>query len=148
MNMRLVLAATGLAGLAAACAPQAAVEGPPAAPAAPAAPAVAAEPALPAGPSAAPPARNLPMPPVDLVELERLTREGVAALLGDPDLYREEGAAQVLLYSQSACALHLFLYPPTLGATPVVEHLETIPAAPKTDTDRACLAALLARRPN
>ncbi|MDA0653963.1 MAG: hypothetical protein O3C09_01010, partial [Proteobacteria bacterium] len=74
------------------------------------------------------------------------TRQGVAALLGEPDLFREEAGAQVLLYSLSACALHVFLYPPTPGAAPLVEHAETIPAAAETDSDRACLRDLLARQ--
>jgi hypothetical protein len=141
MSLRPGLKAAALVVLAAACAPLAAVEAPPAAPDPRAA-------AAPDAPAAAPaPAAPSP-PPVELVELQRLTRDGVAALLGDPDLYREEAGAQVLLYSQRACALHLFLYPPAPGATPVVEHLETIPAAPETDSDRACFAALLARQAN
>jgi hypothetical protein len=82
---------------------------------------------------------------VTLVELQSLTRSRVAALLGAPDLFREEPGAEVLLYSRPACALHLILYPPAGGGTPEVAYAETIPAAAESEGDRACLDDLLAR---
>lgn len=85
------------------------------------------------------------IPAVTLVELNNLTRKGVEKLLGSPDLYREEADAQVLLYSQRACALHLFLFPPNPGAVPVVKYTETIPSKAETESDKICFLKLLAR---
>ena len=141
--------------LIAACAPQTALEVPPelkaptvasAAPVAP--PAVAVAPSPEAAPPVSPPSLSPPPPPpppVTLVELQSLTRSRVAALLGAPDLFREEPGAEVLLYSQPACALHLILYPPAGGGTPEVAYAETIPAAAESESERACLDELLAR---
>ena len=137
--------------LAAACAPQAAFDEAPPEPPAPTAPpalpavplAVLAVPAPEAEPSVPPP----PPPPVTLVELQSLTRSAVAALLGAPDLFREEPGSEVLLYSRPACALHLILYPPEGGGAPQVAYAETIPAVPETEGDRVCLADLLTRAP-
>ena len=88
------------------------------------------------------------LPQVETAELINLSLEGVKLLLGEPDLYREEVDSQVLLYSERACALHIFLYPPAPGAVPLVKHTETIPTVLENESDRACLSKLLARERN
>ena len=55
-------------------------------------------------------------------ELVGLKKEGVQDLLGDPQLIRRDGPAEVWQYTASACILDLFLY--EVGEKYRVEYME------------------------
>ena len=111
--------------LAAACAFQPVPEA--ALPAVPAEPPPGAEPEVAV---AVPPAEPepAPTPVLEAVALADLTRLQVAALLGTPNLSREEPGAEVLLYVGESCSVHVFLYEPEAGGARRVAHVEFDPA--------------------
>ena len=105
-------------------------------------------PVAPVAPAAPPPT---PPPTMELAEFEGLDRFEIMALLGDPDLARDEPTAQVLQYgirsdgNGADCALHLFLYQPQDGGPYRVEHAEVSSANPGNSGRAACITALLVR---
>ena len=67
-----------------------------------------------------------PVPVIEAAALADLTRVQVAALLGTPNLLREEPGAEVLLYVGESCAVHVFLYEPAAGGARKVAHVEVV----------------------
>ena len=72
---------------------------------------------------------SLPTP----TELVGLGKEGVQDLLGDPQLIRRDGPAEVWQYTANACILDLFLY--EVGENYRVEYME-LRTQPGEDTAR------------
>ena len=66
-------------------------------------------------------------------ELVGLKKEGVQDLLGDPQLIRRDGPAEVWQYTANACILDLFLY--EIGENYRVEYME-LRTQPGEDTAR------------
>jgi len=74
--------------------------------------------------------------------------EALRRWLGEPNLRRTEGAAEVWLYTASACALDLVLYPQRDGLR--VAHAAARASGAEARTEAACLrelAALPGQRP-
>lgn len=73
-------------------------------------------------------------------------RAALVSLFGEPDLdIRESSARKYQFASPNICVLDTYLYPPTLGAVPVVTHVEARNF--KGDNfDRASCVAAMSRR--
>ena len=65
------------------------------------------------------------------------------AALGKPAFVRKDGATEMWRYDGTACRAFFFLY----GSPPVVRHVETLPHAPQSAADMACLTALRSSSP-
>ena len=65
------------------------------------------------------------------------------AAFGKPAFVRKDGATEMWRYDGTACRAFFFLY----GAPLVVRHVETLPHAPQSAADMACLTALRASSP-
>ncbi|HMA16683.1 MAG TPA: hypothetical protein VKP12_17970, partial [Kiloniellaceae bacterium] len=73
-----------------------------------------------------------------------LDRDGVAGLLGAPDLVRREAPAEIWQYSAGDCVFDVVLY--QRGADFAVSYLEARDAAAAIQPARPCLAKLLRAR--
>ena len=65
---------------------------------------------------------------------------GLQAAFGKPAFVRKDGATEMWRYDGTGCRAFFFLY----GAPLVVRHVETLPHAPQSAADMACLTALRA----
>lgn len=73
------------------------------------------------------------------VHLVGMRADAVEALLGRPDLERQEREARYRRYDVDGCALDLYLYEAPSNGTPKVAWFEVRPADPLTALDpRAC----------
>ena len=80
--------------------------------------------------------------------LAGLDANGVTGLLGVPDFRRRDGGTELWRYRHAACALDLFLYPPTgiVGGSTTVHHYAARSRTDRELTTRDCLGALLRAR--
>src|SRR5512138_285241 len=107
-------------------------------------------PASPVQPAAAPAPARAPqqaaLPPIhdDPAQLMGLDRDGVAGLLGAPDLVRREAPAEIWQYSAGDCVFDVVLY--QRGADFAVSYLEARDTAAAIQPPRPCLAKLLRAR--
>ena len=107
---------------------------------------------LPAQPDPAPPAKIYPEP----AHLSGLDGSRVLALLGVPNLKRQDDPAEIWQYQTPACTLHLFLYRTAKGKDYTVRHFETRVRGPgggrgrgqEKITAKACFSGLLRDREN
>ncbi|MEQ8440658.1 MAG: hypothetical protein RIG88_13170 [Roseitalea porphyridii] len=74
-----------------------------------------------------------------------LDGESIALTLGQPDLIRRDGPAEVLQFRGTACVLDLFMYP---GDDQVlsVRHVELRGASLNANAERSCLAEMIRQR--
>lgn len=100
-----------------------------------------AAPAQAAGGAEAAPA-NGTTPPAQASSLLGASPEAVLAALGEPLLRREEGPAQVWLYTGGGCQLDIVLYPAEAG--PRVAHVQARAGGITQRTEASCLRDLAA----
>lgn len=86
------------------------------------------------------------LPPIDddPAQLLGLDRDGVASLLGTPDLVRREAPAEIWQYTAGDCVFDVVLY--QRGADFAVTYLEARDTAAAIQPPRPCLARLLRQR--
>jgi len=74
-----------------------------------------------------------------------LDGNSITLALGQPDLIRRDGPAEVLQFRGQACVLDLFMYP---GDDQVlsVRHVELRGASLNVDAERSCLAEMIRQR--
>lgn len=93
-------------------------------------------------------ARPAPAEPIDVDDdpdqFLGLSGVSVAERLGDPDLLRRDGPAEVRQYRGEACVLDVFLYPQDDALT--VKYVELRGASLEPEARRACLASLIRDR--
>ena len=111
-----------------------------------AAPQVAALPRLVPEPEPAPPPPP-PPPTMELAEFLDLTSSEIVALLGNPDLLRDEpGVSAWQFVNGDDCVLHVFLYALSPNSSFfTVEHAEVLPEDASPARVAACVTALLVR---
>ncbi|MGD1880505.1 MAG: hypothetical protein ACFB13_23765 [Kiloniellaceae bacterium] len=111
-------------------------------------PADAAAPAPDVVPEPAPTVAALPpaLPPIDddPRQLMGLDRDGLAAVLGTPDLIRREAPAEIWQYLASDCVFDVVLY--ERGQRYAVSYLEARDTAAAVQEPRPCLNQLLRTR--
>ena len=95
-------------------------------------------------PSRAPQQAALPPIHDDPAQLMGLDRDGVAGLLGAPDLVRREAPAEIWQYSTGDCVFDVVLY--QRGADFAVSYLEARDASAAVQPAQPCLNALLRAR--
>ena len=72
-----------------------------------------------------------------------MAASGLQAAFRRPAFVRKDGATEMWRYDGAACRAFFFLY----GSPPVVRHVETLPHAPQSAADMACLTALRSYSP-
>ncbi len=93
---------------------------------------------------AARPAAETLLPDEDPAQLIGLDPDGVAALLGRPDLVRQERPAEIWQYGTAACVFDVFLYEETEG--PRVVYLEARDRSAAALEARDCFNRVLGAR--
>lgn len=99
-----------------------------------------------AAPATAPAPQQAALPPIDddPAQLMGLDRQGVAGLLGTPDLVRREAPAEIWQYSAGDCVFDVVLY--QRGADYTVSYLEARDGRAAIQPPQLCLAKLLRAR--
>ena len=93
----------------------------------------------PAPPEPARPEKTYPEP----AHLSGLDGSRILALLGVPNLKRQDDPAEIWQYQTPACTLHLFLYRTAKGKDYTVRHFETRARGKDGVSEKACFTGLL-----